>query len=154
LSVRLGLEHVSMGDIFRKCAERRCMCLAEFGYLAKNNCEIDREIDEMQKKIARERDDILLEGRLSGYLVDADTKVWLKAPIEIRAGRIAAREAKEVSAAMAETLERENCERERYLNYYDIDISDLSVYDIIIDSSKWKPEEISEILIKAIGFLA
>ncbi len=53
LSVRLGLELVSMGDIFRNCAEERCMCLAEFGYLAKNNCEIDREIDEMQKKSQR-----------------------------------------------------------------------------------------------------
>ncbi|HEY9245780.1 MAG TPA: AAA family ATPase, partial [Candidatus Methanoperedens sp.] len=104
LSVRFGLELVSMGDIFRKCAEDRCMCLAEFGYLAKNNCDIDLRIDEMQKKIAKERDNIILEGRLSGFLVDADLKVWLKAPIEIRAERIAKREEKSVSSAMAETL--------------------------------------------------
>ncbi len=153
LSARLGMEHVSMGDIFRKCAEDRCMCLEEFGLLAKCNGDIDREIDDMQKKIAKEKDNIILEGRLSGFLVDANLKVWLKAPLGIRAERIARRECKSVEKAMAETTERERCERERYLNYYDIDINDLSVYDLIIDSSKWSPEEINEIAIKAVGFL-
>lgn len=153
LSVKLGLELISMGDVFRKCAEDRCMCLAEFGILARNNGDIDREIDAMQKRIAIERDDILLEGRLSGFLVDADLKVWLKAPIEIRAERIAKRESKPVPATMSETSEREVCERERYINYYNIDINDLSVYDLVIDSSRWKPEEISEIVIKAVECL-
>ncbi len=154
LSAKLGMELVSMGDVFRKCAEGRCMCLEEFGLLAKSDGNIDREIDEMQKKIAKERDNIILEGRLSGFFVDdANLKVWLKAPPGIRAERIARRECKSVEKAMAETKEREQCERERYLNYYGIDINDLSVYDLVIDSSKWSPEEISEIALKAVGFL-
>ena len=150
LSARLGLELISMGDIFRKCAQDRCMCLEEYGLLARSNADIDREIDEMQKRIAKEKDNIILEGRLSGFLVDADLKVWLKAPLEIRGERIAKRENKSVEAAVKETSEREECERERYLNYYNIDIRDLSVYDLVIDSSKWGPEEISEIVSKAI----
>ena len=153
LSVKLGLELVSMGDIFRKCAEDRCMSLEEFGLIAKCNEKIDHEIDEMQKKIADEKDDIMIEGRLSGFLVDANLKVWLKAPLEIRAQRIAKRESKQVAKAMEETSEREECERERYLKYYDIDINDLSVYDIIIDSSKWSPEELSGIVEKAVKSL-
>lgn len=153
LSVRFGLELVSMGDIFRKMAEDRCMSLDEFGLLAKCDEKIDRRLDDAQKKIAKERDNIILEGRLSGFLVDADLKVWLKAPIETRAERIAQRECKPVPAAMAETSEREQCERERYLNHYNIDIRDLSVYDLVIDSSKWKPEQIGEIVAKAIDYL-
>lgn len=153
LSVRLGLPLISMGDIFRKCAEDRCMCLAEYGLLARQNGDIDRELDEMQKKIAREKDNIILEGRLSGFLVDADLKVWLKAPLEVRAERIAKRENKPVAVAVTETSEREKCERERYLNYYNIDIKDLSVYDLVIDSSKWGAEEISEIVLKAVECL-
>lgn len=150
LSVRLGLELVSMGDIFRKCARQRCMSLDEFGQVAKCNEKIDREIDEMQKNIARENDNIMIEGRLSGFLVDADLRVWLKAPLGIRAKRIAKRENKSETLAMEETSQREECERERYLKYYNIDIKDLSVYDLIIDSSKWNPEEISEIVQKAV----
>jgi cytidylate kinase len=153
LSVKLCLEMVSMGDIFRKCAQDRCMSLEEFGQIAKCNEKIDHEIDEMQKKIADEKDDILIEGRLSGFLVDANLKVWLKAPLEIRAQRIAKRENKQVAKAIAETSEREECERERYLKYYGIDINDLSVYDIIIDSSRWSPEELSGIVEKAVKSL-
>lgn len=153
LSAKLGMELISMGDIFRKCAEDRCMCLAEYGMLAKSCDDIDREIDDMQKKIAREKDNIVLEGRLSGFLVDADLKVWLKAPLEIRAERIAMRENKSVSVAIAETSEREECERERYINYYAIDIKDLSVYDLVIDSSRLSPENICEIVAKAVECL-
>lgn len=153
LSAHFGMELVSIGDIFRKMAQDRCMSLEEFGLLAKRDEDIDRKLDEEQKRIAKEKDDIILEGRLSGFLVDADLKVWLKAPIEVRAERIAQREGKPGSAAMAETSEREQCERERYLNYYNIDINDLSVYDLVIDSSKWSPEEINEIVVKAVDFL-
>ena len=153
LSVKLGLELVSMGDVFRKCAHDRCMSLDEFGQIAKCNEKIDREIDEMQKKIANEKDNILIEGRLSGFLVDADIKIGLKAPLEVRAERIAKRENKSLPKAMEETSEREECERERYLKYYDLDIKDLSVYDIVIDSSKWSAQEINEIVEKSAGFL-
>jgi cytidylate kinase len=153
LSARLGVELVSIGDIFRKLAEDRCMSLEELGLLAKCEEDIDLKIDEVQKKIAKEKDNIILEGRLSGFLVDADIKVWLKAPIEVRAERIARRECKSTSCAITETSEREECERERYLNYYNIDLEDLSIYDLVIDSSRWSPEEISEIVEKAIGFL-
>ena len=152
LSARLGLELISIGDIFRKCAHDRCMSLDEFGEIAKCNEKIDREIDEMQKKIAKERKNIIIEGRLSGFLVDADLKVWLKAPIEIRAERIAKREHKSVAKAMEETSVREECERDRYKKYYCIDVNDLTVYDIVIDSSRWSAQEISEIVEKAISF--
>lgn len=153
LSARLGMELISIGDIFRKQAEQRCMSLGEFGLLAKSDEGIDSTLDEEQKRIAEEKDNIVLEGRLSGFLVDADLKVWLKAPAEVRAERIAKRENKSVSAATSEILEREQCERERYLNYYNIDIKDLSIYDMVIDSSKWSPEEIGEIVVKATDFL-
>ncbi len=153
LSARLGMELISAGDIFRRMASERCMSLEEFGMLAKCDENIDRKLDEMQKKIAQEKDNIILEGRLSGFLVDADLKVGLKAPLEVRARRIAKREGTSVSSAMKETLERERCERERYLKYYNIDINNLSIYDLVIDSSRWKPEEIYEIVAKALEYL-
>ncbi|MCZ7391893.1 MAG: AAA family ATPase, partial [Candidatus Methanoperedens sp.] len=113
LSSRLGMELVSVGDIFRKQAQDRCMSLEEFGLLAKSDEDIDRMLDEEQKKIAKEKENLILEGRLSGFLVDAYLKVWLKAPVEVRAERIARREEKPVAKAKAETKDREECERER-----------------------------------------
>ena len=154
LSEQLGLELISMGDIFRKMAEDRCMSLEEFGILAKSNDEIDRKLDESQQKIAKEKDNIILEGRLSGFLVDADLKIWLKTSLETRAERIANRENKSISSALDETSERAKCEADRYMNYYNIDVSDLSVYDLVIDSGKWNPDEITEIVSKAVSYLS
>jgi len=47
-------------------------------------------------------------------------------------------------------LKREKSEEKRYKKYYNIDIKDTSIYDIIIDSSFKKPEEIIEIILKKI----
>jgi len=153
LSAKFGMELISAGDIFRRMAHERCMSLEEFGLLAKQDENIDRMLDEMQKKIAKEKDNIILEGRLSGFLVEADFKLWLKAPLEVRAQRIAKREGIPISSARKQVLERERCERERYLKYYNIDINNLSIYDLVIDSSKWNPNEIYEIVAKALDYL-
>ncbi len=77
LSSKLGMEILSVGDIFRKQAQERCMSIEEFCLLAIQNEEIDRKLDDEQKKIACEKDNLILEGRLSGFLVDANLKVWL-----------------------------------------------------------------------------
>ncbi|HOK28503.1 MAG TPA: cytidylate kinase, partial [Methanomassiliicoccaceae archaeon] len=48
----------------------------------------------------------------------------------------------------AEIEEREACEAKRYLTYYDIDIRDRSVYDLIIDTTDISAEEVAEIIIR------
>jgi len=138
LSESLGVEMLSAGQVFREEAVRHGMSLEEFGEYASKNPEIDRAIDERQAQIASKRDSLVVEGRLAGWMVDdADLKVWLKAPTEVRAERVAGRETKSPEEAEREIWERERCERERYEKYYDIDISDLSQYHLVIDTSHW-----------------
>lgn len=143
----------SAGEMFRQLAMERGVSLAELGRLAENDPGIDRLIDERQKEIAEEKNDLVLEGRLSGFLVNSDIKIWLKAPIEVRAGRIASREGKSFDAAREETVARETCESARYMEYYGIDISDLDIYDIIIDSNRWDAERVGRIAVAAIDSL-
>ncbi|MFP4175204.1 MAG: (d)CMP kinase [Halobacteriales archaeon] len=146
LSSRFDLEHVSSGDVFRAMARERGVSLAEFGRIAEKDPEIDREIDERQREIARERDDLVLEGRLSGWMVeDADLRVWLSAPVDVRAERVADREEQTVEEARDEIEEREESEAKRYDEIHGIDIRDLSVYDLVIDTSRWDEEGVAEI---------
>ena len=42
-------------------------------------------------------------------------------------------------AALAHNREREASERARYLAYYDIDLTDLSIYDLVVDSTTVVP---------------
>lgn len=136
------LEHISGGDIFRELATERGYTAVEFNKLAEDDDQIDRDLDRRLREIATERDDIVLESRLSGWLSGdhADIRFWLSAPTEVRAARIADREGKSVELARTETIERERSEAKRYEEYYGIDIDDLSIYDLVINTARWDPD--------------
>jgi cytidylate kinase len=152
LAERLGLEHVSGGDIFRDLAAERGLTLAEFNELAEEDDQIDRDLDRRLREIAIERDDVVLESRLSGWLAaeHADLRIWLDAPIDVRAARVADREDKTVEAAREETTTRAESEAKRYREYYNIDVRDLSIYDLTLNTSRWDPEAELDVLVAAI----
>ncbi|MFB6090513.1 MAG: (d)CMP kinase [Halobellus sp.] len=147
------LEHVSGGDIFRELAAERGMTAVEFNQLAEDDDQIDRDLDRRLRTIALERDDVLLESRLAGWLAGdaADLRLWLDAPIEVRAARIAEREGKSAEQALEETRTREKSEALRYQEYYNVDISDLSIYDIALNTARWSQEDVPEILTTAVA---
>lgn len=156
LAERHGFQMISAGEVFRQLAKEHNMELAAFGRLAEEDPAYDRMIDARQKEIAAERDNIIVEGRLSGWMVeDADLKIWLYAPIGCRIKRIAFRDqtADENTAAQL-TLEREKCEAGRYLSYYTIDIGDLSIYHLILNSEHWNVEGLGAIVDTAVAQMA
>ncbi|WP_135821100.1 (d)CMP kinase [Halostella litorea] len=152
LAETFGLEHVSGGDIFRSLAAERGLSLAEFNELAEEDDGIDRDLDRRLREIAVERDDVVLESRLAGWLAgdEADLRFWLDAPLAVRAERIADREDKAVADARSETEVREESEAQRYREYYGIDIADLSIYDISLNTARWGEEPAFDILADAV----
>ena len=153
LAERHGFTMISAGEVFRQLAREHSMELAEFGRLAEEDPSYDRMIDTRQKEIAEQRDNIIVEGRLSGWMVSgADLKIWLYAPVGCRVKRIVFRDqiANE-KKAQSITLEREQCEAVRYRSYYSIDISDLSIYHIILNSEHWGVEGLGAIVDTALS---
>ena len=152
LAEAFDLEHVSGGDIFRELADERGLSAVEFNRLAEEDDQIDRDLDRRLRTVALERDDVLLESRLAGWLAGdaADLRLWLDAPIEVRAARIADREGKSAETALAETREREESEALRYRAYYGIDIADLSIYDIALNTARWSEHAVPRILTAAV----
>ena len=152
LAEAFDLDHVSGGDIFRELAAERGLSPVEFNELAEEDDQIDRDLDRRLRYIAVERDDVLLESRLAGWLAadHADFKIWLDAAEAVRAERIADREAKPVDVARSETRRREESEAHRYDAYYNINIDDLSIYDLTVNTGRWGPESVQTILTTAI----
>ncbi|VVB72174.1 Putative adenylate kinase [uncultured archaeon] len=136
LSVELKLRWVNSGELFRKIACEKNISVKEMNRLAEKGPEIDYLIDDAQKALAKEGGGIF-EGRLSGHLLPGDLKVLLKTDLRARAGRISKREAKLLEDAMQETRMREESEARRYKMYYNIDINDLFVYDLVVDTGKF-----------------
>lgn len=154
LASTYDLEHVSSGDVFRGMAEERGVSLPEFNRIAEEDPEIDREIDLRQKEIGMERTDIVLEGRLSGWMVEeADLRVWLAAPLDVRAARVADREEQSVDDARKEIAEREESEAKRYMEIHDIDIRDLSIYDLVVNTEKWSADGVVAVVEEAVDYL-
>ncbi len=150
LASRHGFTIISAGEQFRKLAQERGMTLQEFGELAERDSSIDLAIDSRQKELAVMHNMALVEGRLAGRTVDAGLKVWLKASLEVRAQRIAAREGIPVHRALEETVAREACEVARYKAFYGIDPNDMSCYDLIIDTGSWDANGVVDIISAAI----
>ena len=146
------LEHVSGGDVFRGLADERGLSLAEFNELAETDDAIDRDLDRRLRETARDRDDVVLESRLSGWMAGehADLRVWLDAPLDVRAARIADREGTPVGAAREETQARETSERSRYREYYGIDFDDRSIYDLAVNTARWDAGAVTAIVEDAI----
>jgi cytidylate kinase len=152
LADHLEYEHISGGDIFRGLAEERDMSLEEFNELAEEDPQIDKDLDRQLRETARNQDDVVLESRLAGWMAGeyADIKIWLDAPMGVRARRIAEREDKTPAAARAETEKREQSETQRYEEYYAIDFDDITIYDLSVNTARWGPEAVTDIVLDAV----
>ncbi|MFA5394871.1 MAG: AAA family ATPase [Methanomicrobiales archaeon] len=145
---------ISAGEVFRSLAAEHNMNLSEFGRMAETDESVDLMIDTRQKEIGEARDNIVIEGRLAGHMIDtADIRIWVAASVECRSVRISDREGIDQQTAVELTIERESCEAGRYLKYYNIDINDLTVYDLVINSEVWDVADIGAIVDAAIAGL-
>jgi cytidylate kinase len=146
LARALGLRYLSAGEVFRDEAVRRGLSLGAMGGAAEADPAIDRALDAMQVERAR-AGRIVVEGRLSGWLIDADLRIWLRAPLAVRAARVAARDRTDPESARRDTLAREASEHRRYRQAYGIELTDLRRYHVIVDTSRWGPDEIVAALV-------
>lgn len=150
LARALKIRHVSAGVLFRKIAKERNLSLEELGKFALKDASIDRLVDERTIREA-DKDDVVLDGQLAGWMLRAraDLRIYLTAPEPIRLERIAARDKIALRLARTQTRQRESVQRERYLHHYGFQVDDISIYQLVLDTSLGSINEIERILIDA-----
>jgi cytidylate kinase len=148
---QFGLRYVSAGQLFRDLAKEKGVSLEELSKQAANSPEIDRMIDQRSAAEAQ-KGDAVVEGQLAAWMAKdlAQVRIYLKAPDEERIARIAKRDRLKHEAARRQTLERERIQRERYRRYYGVNIDDLSLYNIVIDTGSRSVESTSAELVRRI----
>ncbi len=138
--------HLNVGQAFRELAEETGISLAEFGRVAERDAEVDRQLDARMIQSAQKHKHSVLEGRLTGWMALRNDfyalKIWVDADPEIRADRVSARDGQSPEQAMVAIEKRVNSERKRYREFHDIDLDDLSIYDLVLDSSAYSPEQL------------
>lgn len=142
LAQQFSLRHVSAGEAFRKLAEEEGLTLQELAEKAEMDPSIDRRIDEAVKKEAA-LGSVVIDGQLAAWMAgdNADLKIYLTAPDKVRFERIACRDGLTLQEAEHTTREREAREMRRFKELYGIDVKDLSIYHLIIDTSLLPLEE-------------
>lgn len=144
LANRLDIKHISAGSIMRELAAEKNMALLEFSTYAESHPEVDKLIDERQKELAS-KGDCIVEGRVSAYFIPADYKVWLICSLKERCRR--ARGRGDTDADIEAAIKaREESERKRYKKYYEIDLDDHSIYDLVLDTSDISIDEMVDIV--------
>jgi len=155
LSERLNYPLLTGGDIFRGMAREMGMDIVEFSKYAERNWNVDRKVDARIVEIARSMEDVIIDSRLSGWLMHLNGipafKVFINASPDIRVERIWKREGGNIEDVRRATLERERSEVKRYREIYGIDFDDLSIYDLVLDSGNMEPEEIVSKIVEAAG---
>ena len=151
LSEKLDIPYISAGFVFREMAAEKGMSVLEFSEFAEGNDDIDKEIDRRQAEKAKEAENLIIDGRLSAYFVEnADLRLWLVTPFDVRSQRISNREGKSVEVAKNEIITRENSEALRYMDIHNIDITNMDIYDLIINTGTFDPKSVSEIIIQTL----
>ncbi len=147
VAARLEMRLVPGGEVFRAMAVERGMSLPAFGLYATEHPEVDVELDARLAGIAR-AGDVVIESRLAGWIVHNEglpaVAVWIDCDPGVRAARVAEREGTSPERARDENDERQRVERARYLATYGVDLADLSVYDLVLDSTVATPAELAE----------
>jgi len=153
LAKKLNFKHVSAGKVMRDMASERGMSLVDFSKYAEEHPDVDREIDERQKKLAK--GDCVVDGRLSRYFLKPDLSIWLSAPADVRASRVLSRGEKypSLKEASEDVTARDESERKRYLDFYKIDLNDLGVYDLVINTGRFDIGKMTRVSLAAVRSL-
>lgn len=146
LQEKLGWRYVNAGGFFRQLAADQRISLAEMGRRAETDGQVDRQLDERMVQFARQEKALILEGRLTGWMALRQglpaLKVWCHAPLEVRAERVGQREGQAVDEALRAIATREHSEHQRYARHHQIDLDDLSIYDLVLDTADLTPEQV------------
>ncbi len=147
LTQKFGLETVSIGKIHRQMASEYGMDVTEFNVYMESHPEIDNELDARLKEYELKNGNFLFDSRMAFHFVPSSFSVYMKVDAEIAGRRIFSENRsnekyESVETAVQKLIERRASESLRYSKFYGVDITDMSNYDFVIDTSSLSPQQV------------
>ena len=151
---RLSATYYSTGAIVRAIAEGRGMTVVELNRYMETHPEIDHEIDDGISRLSDDPRTLIIDSRMAWHFTKGTFKVYLSTDIETSALRIMSsnrtgEHAATLEETVADTRARRASEKKRYLEQYGVDITRLSNYDLIVDTTYATPDEVAEAILRA-----
>jgi len=155
LAEKLGYTYISIGNMKRDLAATMGLTIFEFNTLwelPENRESFDLKYEEYQKNL-HINDGIILDSRLGFYCQPKAFKVYLEVTDEEAAKRIFGDKERtwdsydSVQKVFATTIKRNEEDRQRFKDLYDIDLSDKNNFDLIIDTTGKDPHQVADEII-------
>ena len=129
------------GDVFREEARTRGLTVEQLSSEAKEDLDVDRSLDSLlQKRMSSKDSPEIVERRLSGWWAHKNNlnclRVWVNVSEQERARRIQKREGGDLEDCLRKSQKRQRDDMERYSILYDINLDDMSPYNLVIDADE------------------
>lgn len=144
---KLGLREVQLS--FKELASKKKISLMEFQKLASSDESYDKKLDEEIVKRAKKGDCVVTTWLGPWMVKNADLRVWLDVSESERANRVAKRDKMSYDEALKCIRERDRNNWERYKKYYNIDMHNLSIFNLVIKSDSLSSEQVAEEIVEA-----
>lgn len=155
---KLGYEHFSSGDLFRKIATERGESVEATNISAEVQQDIDHQVDELLKRMGKEKNKLVIDSRLAWHWMPNSFKVFLSLDADTAAERIfqdvvkksrVSEDAKSVEDVRASIERRFASEQKRYQALYGINPTDPKNFDTVIDTKYNDLDSVIAIVLKA-----
>jgi CMP/dCMP kinase len=147
-----GWRLINTGQRFRDFCATKGMSIQQVAQLPD---EVHEEFDMAQRDLLASEQNIIVEGRLAGWLGRGFAEVfriWCYAPVEVRARRLMSRESISFEQALSDLNDRDEGDLHKYRRIYALDDYRLpAFYHLHLDTSLYKPPELALLVIRAAG---
>ena len=108
-------------------------------------------VEQYQQRLAK-KGNVVIEGKMSVHFIKkADCRIWLRAPLRVRAERYMKRDRISINEASKSLRKKQNSERTNWKRIYGFDYFEQEKEaELVIDTSDKKPGEIVNIIINSI----
>ncbi len=156
VATELGYKHFSSGDLFRAMAKEHGISVEEINQKAELEQEIDHAVDERLRQMGGD-DQLVIDSRMAFHWMPESFKVFLKIDPHLAAertfkhmqenGRVS-QQASSVEEVYKNTIERTASEIKRYAALYNVDYTNESNFDLVVDTAQHPLAEVVRIIIE------
>lgn len=166
LAEKLNAERIYVGAIRRELAREKGMTLEQLNEYGQTHPETDVDIDQkiaIQARETAKKGPVIVEGRTQFHFIPESFKIFIKVTPEEGARRIwkqiqDAEQKKQRNEGTSESLlemtadikKRVESDKKRYKKYYNLDHTDEAHYDLVVDTTRIKPDQALAQILKAL----
>jgi len=157
LATEFQADRYSTGHAQRKLASELGITTLELNQRAETDHTIDDQIDGVFKGLAQTQKNLIVDSRMAFHFLPMSFRIKLEVAPEIAADRISKDNTRvgegdtSPNVILQSILDRRSSEKERFLRYYDVDITANENYDLVINTHDAHPNDIEACAVACIN---